>query len=79
MNLSREYLIKIIQFYGFIECGQILSFLTHVSAEHLDDADLLWIYQKTNQCINNHSNGSDYFCDLERVINMIEVDFLGRV
>jgi len=78
MKLSQEYLINIIQFYGFIECGQILSFLNHVCVEHLDDADLSWIYRKINQCLRNHSNGSDYFSDLEKVRKVIEVDFLER-
>lgn len=40
MKLSREYLTEIIQFYGFSECGQILSFLTYVCEEFPDVADL---------------------------------------
>jgi len=78
MNLSREYLIKIIQFYGFIECGQILSFLTHVCVEHPDDADLSWIYRKINQCLRINNNGSDYFHALEKVQKIIESAFLER-
>jgi len=78
MNLSREYLIKIVQFYGFIECGQILSFLTHVCVDHPDYADLSWIYRKINQCLRNHNNGSDYFHALEKLQQIIELDVLER-
>jgi len=78
MKLIREELINVIQFYGFIECGQILSFLTHVCVENPDDADLSWIYRKINQCLRNHNNGSDYFYALERIRMIIEADFLDR-
>ncbi|SAC95333.1 Uncharacterised protein [Enterobacter ludwigii] len=78
MKLSREYLTEIIQFYGFSECGQILSFLTYVCEEFPDAADLSWIYRKINQCLRNNSNGGDYLYALERLRAVIEIEFLSR-
>ncbi len=78
MKLSREYITEIIQFYGFSECGQILSFLTYVCEEFPDDVDLSWIYRKINQCLRNNSNGGDYFYALERVRAVIETEFPDR-
>lgn len=78
MKLSREYLTEIIQLYEFIECGQILSFLTYVCDEFPDDADLSWIYRKINQCLRNKNNGGDCFYALERLRTVIETEFLSR-
>lgn len=76
MNLNRDYIIQIIKFYGFIECGQILSFLTFVCLDSPDGNDLTWIYNKINQCLINNNNGSDYFYDLVQLKTVIEIDFM---
>ncbi|MBA4823712.1 hypothetical protein H2241_22530 [Pantoea ananatis] len=75
MKLSKNYLSDIIQYYGFIECGQALSFLKYVCDECPDEIDLTWVYGKINHCLRVNDNGSEYFNGLKRVMKDIEGAF----
>lgn len=77
MKLRRDYLINIIGFYGFSECGEIFSFLTHVCDEYPDNTDIVWIYGKVNQCLRANNNGGEYFYALERLKSDIEIEFMS--
>lgn len=73
MGISRQKIVKVIGFYGFIECGQILNFLLTVCDERLERMDLLWIYSKIDNCLRLHCNNSEYFdalIDLHSEIKM---------
>lgn len=75
MKLSRKYLADIISYYGFIECGQALSFLMKVCDEYPDEIDLTWIYGKVNRCLRVHDNGNQYFDGLKSLMKDIECAF----
>ncbi|EOI3545502.1 hypothetical protein ACU9D5_001214 [Cronobacter dublinensis] len=75
MKLSKNHLSEIIQHYGFIDCGQALTFLKYVCDEYPDEIDLTWIYGKINQCLRTHDNGSEYFNRLRRLMGHIEDAF----
>ncbi len=75
MELSKKHLSDIIQYYGFIECGQVLLFIKYVCDEYPDEIDLTWVYGKINQCLRGNDNGSEYFNGLKRVMRDIENAF----
>lgn len=67
MKISRDEMLNVIQPYGFIECGEMQIFLRSLCHKYPSEADLLWLLDKTKHCLNNYSNGSDYFHELERL------------
>lgn len=73
-NLNREKLIKRIEFYGFNECGCILSFLHNVCSKSLDMASYRFIYEKLKECLSNHYDGNEkeYFKELTQLQSEIE-------
>lgn len=75
MKLNKNHLSEIIQHYGFIDCGQVVSFLKYVCDEYPDEIDLTWIYGKINLCLRRHDNGSEYFNGLRLVMEKIEDAF----
>lgn len=78
MGISREKIVKIIEFYGFIECGQILNFLLNVCEEKPERIDLLWIYSKINNCLRIHGNNSEYFDALIELRSDIEMNLIEK-
>ncbi|MDW8845379.1 hypothetical protein SD961_05620 [Erwinia sp. MMLR14_017] len=73
-TLNREYLIKIIEFYGFIECSCILAFLQTVCSKNLDAASYRFIHEKLKECLHNHYSDSckHYFDELKKLQTEIE-------
>lgn len=68
-KLCRKNIIDRIKFYGFIECGDIFSFLNFVcSDEKLDVSALRYIHGNVSKCLMQHASDSvqyglnDYQC-----------------
>lgn len=61
MKISREEVLGVTQPYGFIECGEMQVFLKTLCQKYPCRADLFWLINKTEHCLNSHGNGSDYF------------------
>ncbi|MBF9773453.1 hypothetical protein [Enterobacter asburiae] len=76
MGISHKKIVKVIGFYGFIECGQILNFLLSVCNERLERIDLLWIYSKIDNCLRAHGNNSEYFDALIELRSDIEMNII---
>lgn len=57
--------------YGFEECSTLLAFIDLFCVPYPDRSALVYILSKTNECLRNHDNGSDYFIDLRCVIHNI--------
>lgn len=70
VKITREEVMKRVGRYGFIECGEILTFLSYAcSSEILDIHALRYVYGKTAECLANHpasdiDNQECYFQDL---------------
>jgi hypothetical protein len=65
--ISSQALMDIVRHYGFIECGQLLTFLGSVCGTLPDISELLYIRDKLRECLNNHDNHSVYFCELREL------------
>ncbi|XGI79143.1 hypothetical protein ACED16_19190 [Enterobacter hormaechei] len=65
--MSQKEFLDVIQPYGFIECGEMQIFLQTLCEKYLCRADLFWLMHKLKQCLKNNSDGSDYFCELEKL------------
>lgn len=70
--LTRTVLIERIKQYGFIECGEMLSFLECVCGTYPDRCALIWLRDKLAQCLGQHDNGSDYFSALRTLGNELD-------
>lgn len=53
------------------------NFLRSSRLKYPFEADLIWLLSKIKQCLINHSNGSDYFYEVERLKTGIERDYLA--
>lgn len=63
-KLSRSNLLTLLQHYGFIECGNVMSFLEYVcDTENLDRSAYNYIYAKICECLQNHNAGDYSGCD----------------
>lgn len=71
-KLSRRLLIDAIRHYGFTECGEMLSFLENVCDVYPDRCALIWLREKTGECLNAHDNGSSYFTGLRMMKGELE-------
>lgn len=63
-SLTSEVLQKKFRQYGFEECSTLLTFIELFCIPYPDRSALLYILSKTEECLHNHDNGSDYFIDL---------------
>ncbi|HBH7065077.1 TPA: hypothetical protein KWI17_004746 [Enterobacter cloacae] len=66
-EITASNLSKRLKVYSFIECQQILAFLTLVANRKPDSKDLFWIKGKVRACLNSHDNGSEYFETLRNI------------
>ncbi|WP_052130820.1 hypothetical protein [Erwinia typographi] len=71
-SLSREILRESVRHYGFTECGEMLCFLDCLCDVYPDRSALLWLREKTGECLRNHDNGTDYFRDLRTLESELE-------
>lgn len=71
-KLSRKVIASMVQRYGFIECGEIHAFLDKVCTVYPDQCALIWLSEKTAECLKNHDNGSEYFRELRMLKNELE-------
>lgn len=71
-KLSRQVIAGMVRRYGFIECGEIYSFLDKVCGIYPDRCALIWLSEKTGECLKNHDNGSEYFRELRILKNELE-------
>lgn len=55
--------------YGFEECSILLTFIELFCIPYPDRSALLYILSKTEECLRNHDNGSDYFIDLRCIVH----------
>lgn len=63
-RLSRSNILSILQHYGFVECGNIMSFLEYVcDTETLDRSAYSYIYAKISECLLIHDTGDYGDCD----------------
>lgn len=63
-KLSRSNILSLLQHYGFVECGNVMSFLEYVcDTEVLDRSAYSYIYAKISECLLNHDTGD--YCDCE--------------
>lgn len=69
--LSRSVLKERIQIYGFIECGQIFSFLEYVCDACPGESDLRYIQSKLVECLVTHDDGSVYFSGLKTLLREV--------
>lgn len=70
--LTRTVLIERIKQYGFIECGEMLSFLECVCGTYPDRCALIWLRDKLAQCLGQYDNRSDYFSALRTLGNELD-------
>jgi len=63
-KLSRSNILSLLQHYGFVECGNVMSFLEYVcDTETLDRSAHSYIYAKICECLLNHDAGNYDDCD----------------
>ncbi|SSH79779.1 Uncharacterised protein [Klebsiella pneumoniae] len=63
-RLSRSNILSLLQHYGFLECGNVISFLEYVcDAEMLDRSAYSYIYAKMCECLLHHDTGDYGDCD----------------
>lgn len=76
-KLSRSNILLLLQHYGFVECGNIMSFLEYVcDTETLDRSAYSYIYAKLSECLLMHDTGDCddlyYFENLKSLRNELE-------
>ncbi len=71
-KLNKKSLTAAIRHYGFIECQDILSFLNYVCGIYPDRCSLIWLKEKTSECLDKHDDGSEYFTMLRTLVNEFE-------
>lgn len=55
-KFSRSSMLNRLKMYGFIECGNIITFLNYVcDDEMLGVPALRYIYSKITECLKNHA------------------------
>lgn len=67
-SLTSEVLQQELRKYGFEECNTLLTFINLFCIPYPDRSALLYILSKTEECLHNHDNGSDYFIDLRCIV-----------
>lgn len=70
-SLTRSVLKDRINIYGFIECGQIHSFLDYVCDTCLGEAELKYVEGKLVECLVEHDDGSIYFSGLKALLQEV--------
>jgi len=66
-NVSREEIFECVRHYGFTECADIIKFLHIFNRELMSTAELIFLLEKTKECLNNHDNQSCYFIPLRKL------------
>lgn len=69
--LNPKQLLVIYQRYGFIECANIQRFIVLVCGPSLNEVDLIYIREKTLECLKKHDNGDDYFTPLKVICSTV--------
>lgn len=60
-SLNKEDIIKVIGFYGFVECAKMLRFLTLVvEDDNIDTPSFKYLYATLKECIEKHAH---YYTD----------------
>ncbi|EAM2342900.1 hypothetical protein U2T19_004916 [Salmonella enterica] len=59
--------------YSFEECSTVLAFIELFCIPTPDRSALLYILSKTEECIHNHDNGSNYFNTLREIAQDIKI------
>ncbi|ECI4632873.1 hypothetical protein AH97_24350 [Salmonella enterica subsp. enterica] len=72
-SLKPEVLQRTFRQYGFEECSTLLAFIELFYIPRPDRSGLLFILSKTEECLRNHDNGSDYFIDLRCIVHNARV------
>lgn len=71
-KLSRQVMAGMVRHYGFIECGEVYTFLDNVCGIYPDRCALIWLSEKIGECLANHDNGSEYFHELRTLKSELE-------
>lgn len=78
-SLNKEEIIKVISFYGFVECAKMLRFLTLVvEDDNIDTPSFKYLYATLKECIEKHAHGytderqMEYFRPLYELRDKIE-------
>ena len=69
-SLTRSVLKDRIKIYGFIQCGQIYSFLDYVCDTCPGEAELKYVQGKLVECLVEH-DGSVYFSGLKTLLQEV--------
>lgn len=79
--LTCKRVLDTLKVYGFIEVGDIFSFINFVcqtdSGTSLDISEIAYIRKKLEICLNNNDNESNYFIPLREFA--IELDCLIEI
>ncbi|ELJ7526537.1 TPA: hypothetical protein O7X93_003913 [Salmonella enterica] len=74
--LAPEVLQQKFREYGFVECSTLIAFIDLFYIPYPDHSGLHYILCKTEECLRNHDNGSDYFSELRCIVHNTR-DFLN--
>lgn len=70
-SLTRSVLKDRIKVYGFIQCGQIYSFLDYVCDSNPGEAELKYVQGKLVECLMEHDDGGIYFSGLKSLLHEV--------
>ncbi len=70
-SLTRSVLKERIKIYGFIQCGQIYSFLDYVCDTIPGEVELKYVQGKLVECLVEHDDGSVYFSGLKALLQEV--------
>lgn len=70
-SLTRSVLRERIKFYGFIQCGQIYSFLEYICDANLGESELKYVQGKLVECLVEHDDGGGYFSGLKTLLQEV--------
>ncbi|EPF0317303.1 hypothetical protein ACSN7O_004715 [Enterobacter chuandaensis] len=78
-EMDRDYLIQKIAPYGFIECGVMLEFLYHFCEKKMGISELIYILEKTKECLQQHDNHTAYFYTLKELVREVNDELIYRL
>lgn len=67
-QLMPEVLKTKLRLYGFVECSSLIAFIDLFCIPYPDRSALAYILGKTEGCLINHDNGSNYFNGLKVIV-----------
>lgn len=70
-SLTRGVLKERIKVYGFIQCGQIYSFLEYICDAHPGESELKYVQCKLIECLTEHDDGGVYFSGLKTLLQEV--------